>query len=200
MMGRYTFSLDSYEIRDTRSLHEDTNYVTVGLNVNGQTIGSPPTKFMGDQNNGKYPVGLSFPNVEVPDGSTVIFNYQILNSGHQSHADIEKALQEAAVQQLTKAHDNPNPDDPTNQATNQGNDNLWAQAVILAIEFVIGIIFANCDGIVASRPLRYTSNDLRQIPIGQKLEDSILEHGSDSAVGCGGNSRYVVRWSITRLS
>src|SRR6185436_3137415 len=110
VMARYTFSLDSYEIKDTRSLHEDTNYVTVGLNVNGQPVGSPLTKFMGNQNNEKFHVGLGFPNVEVPEGPTVIFNYQILNSGHKSHAEVEKALREATIQHMNKAHDNPNPE------------------------------------------------------------------------------------------
>lgn len=81
-MAKYTFSLDSYEIKDTRSRHEDTNYVSVGLSVNGIQVGEPLTKFMGNQNNGSYEVGLAFENVEVPDGAHVVMIYNILNKGH----------------------------------------------------------------------------------------------------------------------
>ena len=54
-MPKYKIKLDRYEIKDTRSRHEDTNYITAGLSVNGQPIGESEIKFMGDQNNGTYP-------------------------------------------------------------------------------------------------------------------------------------------------
>ena len=55
---------------------------------------------MGDQNNGTFPVGFSWPPVDVPEGGAVTLFYQILNSGHKNHADLEKALSAYAEQQL----------------------------------------------------------------------------------------------------
>ena len=48
---------------------------------------------MGNLNNGTFNVGLSFPNVVVPSNGTVVFNYLIVNSGHSSEGDIDKALE-----------------------------------------------------------------------------------------------------------
>ena len=74
-MAKYTFKFNRYVIKHTRSRHEDTNYVTAALSVNGAPVGSPYTKFMGDQNNGTYPVDFSWPDVEVPEGGSVVLLY-----------------------------------------------------------------------------------------------------------------------------
>jgi|GEM_PF-6788218 len=68
MATPFTFTLDSFQITDTRSLHKDTDYVSFTLVVNPQGgKGKPQTlkKSMGDLNNGTFPVNLSFPNVTV---------------------------------------------------------------------------------------------------------------------------------------
>jgi hypothetical protein len=91
-----TFSLDSFRITDTRSRHEDTDYVSFTLLVrdsNGNGTPKTLTKSMGNLNNGTYQVGLSFPNVVVPTNGSVVFNYLIVNSGHSSESDIDKALE-----------------------------------------------------------------------------------------------------------
>ena len=54
------FSLDNFRITDTRSVHEDTDYVTVSI-----TVGTNPTvtktQRVGDVNNGTHNVGLAWP-------------------------------------------------------------------------------------------------------------------------------------------
>jgi hypothetical protein len=70
----YRFSLDSFIIKDTRSLHKDTDFVTVSI------TGQPnETKEMGDVNNGTHPVGLSY-DLAVQPNQTVKFTYVIINS------------------------------------------------------------------------------------------------------------------------
>src|SRR3954470_7347926 len=50
------FSLDSFRITDTRSRHEDTDFVTVSIAV-GNKPAITKTKAMGNVNNGTHPVG-----------------------------------------------------------------------------------------------------------------------------------------------
>ena len=76
-----TFTMDSFGITETRSLHNDTDVVFLSA-----TVGANPmvfvSKSMGDVNNGTHPVGLSL-EVDIPDDDTpVVFNYLILNNGH----------------------------------------------------------------------------------------------------------------------
>jgi hypothetical protein len=68
MATQFTFTLDSFQITDTRPLHKDTDYVSFTLVVNPQGGKGKPQrlkKSMGDLNNGTFPVNLSFPNVTV---------------------------------------------------------------------------------------------------------------------------------------
>ena len=89
----YSFSLDSFRITDTRSLHKDTDYVSISLAV-GSTPPVTKVKKMGDLNNGTFKTGLLFDNVPVADTAPVVFTYTIVNNGHGSQANVEKALQQ----------------------------------------------------------------------------------------------------------
>src|SRR5262249_9644708 len=76
-----TFTMANFGISDTRSRHEDTDFVFLSV-----TVGANPPVFakksMGDVNNGTHSVGLSI-DVDIPDDDTiVVFNYLIMNSGH----------------------------------------------------------------------------------------------------------------------
>jgi hypothetical protein len=107
--GTYRFSLDSFEILDTRSVHNDTDSIAVSITVGGQ----PPqtlTMKTGDVNNGTHNVGLAFAPVNVDLSDFVIFNYLILNSGHADQKAIDdqltgvaKTLSAKGVQAATEA-------------------------------------------------------------------------------------------------
>ena len=95
------FSLDSYTISNTRSVHEDTNYCTVSITV-GTNPAVTKTQSMGDQNNGTYKVGLGI-SAELPAGPVpVVFSYVILNNGHGKPGDVEKGV-EAALSAIGSA-------------------------------------------------------------------------------------------------
>jgi hypothetical protein len=91
----YTFSLDSFQIRNTRARHEDTDYAAFTVMVGN---GPPQTlqKAMGNLNNGTFSVGLSIGPVPIAAYQPVVMNYLILNSGHQSEADIDATLTKVA--------------------------------------------------------------------------------------------------------
>ena len=146
-----TFSLDSFRITDTRSRHNDTDYVSCTLLVrdaNGQ--GTPQTlkKKIGDVNNGTHAIGLSFPNVPMPAKGSVVFNYLIVNSGHQSESDIDKALEKAGSALAEKGL--------VAGGTALGTAILPGLGTILGLiggflaGEISGILTANCDGAVAA--------------------------------------------------
>ena len=94
----FTLTLDSFRITDTRSRHEDTDFVSCTLQVKSANASGTPktqTKSMGNLNNGTFKVGLSFPNVSVGPNQTAVFNYLIINSGHKSESAIYTALENA---------------------------------------------------------------------------------------------------------
>src|SRR4051794_12980690 len=93
------FSLDNFRITDTRSRHEDTDFVTVSI-----TVGNKPavtkTQSVGDVNNGTHAVGLGV-SAEIPTDVAVpvVFSYVILNNGHGDHAAVQRGV-EAALSAL----------------------------------------------------------------------------------------------------
>jgi len=105
IMAVFSFTLDSFQITDTRSLHEDTDYVTFTLLVKAKDgSGTPRTlmKSMGDVNNGVHTVNLSFTNVQVNPTDTVVLNYLIVNSGHKNPSQVTSTLEGAATKLATQ--------------------------------------------------------------------------------------------------
>lgn len=183
-MANYSFGLVKYDILDTRSRGEDTNYVTAALSMNGQPIGVPKVKFMGNQNNGSFPLGFTWPDVNVPPGGEVTLLYQILNSGHQNPAQLEKALSDVARQELPAQI-----------------PNSWTEELAKTfLKHSIKLLFPNCDGPIAppeGRRIVWHDFELKKVAPGQTSEDKIQERGNDSPSGCGKNSHYVVHVSVS---
>jgi hypothetical protein len=59
----YSFTLESFRITDTRSVHNDTDFVAVSVKVGDNAPITLPTKSMGDVNNGVHKVGLVIPSL-----------------------------------------------------------------------------------------------------------------------------------------
>ena len=84
MIQAYRFSLDSFQILNTRSgnifsTSKDTDYVSFALTVNN---GQPQviTQSMGDLSNGTYSTNLTFDKVNIADSDNVVLTYHIINS------------------------------------------------------------------------------------------------------------------------
>lgn len=192
MASQFTFVLDSFQITDTRSLHEDTDYVTFTLTVNPQNgQGTPQTlkKSMGDVNNGVHAVNLSFPNVTVNPTDTVIMNYLIVNSGNKNPGQIETNLENAAVKLLGKAGDvigMPELDSALEKVAKWLGDEI------------ISIINTRCDGPVAAEQNSFRYDDLIAKTSHGTFSHSTKHPGTDSPSGCGRNSVYIVNWHLTQ--
>ena len=204
------FSLDSYTISNTRSVHEDTNYCTVSITV-GTNPAVTKTQSMGDQNNGTYKVGLGI-SAELPAGPVpVVFSYVILNNGHGKPGDVEKGV-EAALSAIGSAGAKAAAS-ATGAAIGGALGATIGTAAVPILGTAIGalagwltgeigsVLFANCDGVVATGVRIYTSTDLiNQTANGHKLTETTKHPGRDSATGCGANSQYSTVDSISTLA
>jgi len=195
----YTFTLTSFKITDTRSVHNDTDFVSIAVAVGNKPPITVPAKSMGDVNNGTHAVNLSIPDVDVPAGEVVAFSYSIVNSGHDKDS-VQQALQKFVTAASSK--------DVTAGAGVVGSGiggPIGAGLAIIGTQaagWVVGklenILFANCDGTVAAADHVFNAAQLAQQTAGGHLISATDDNkGSDSATGCGSNSRYFVSWSIS---
>ena len=205
------FSLDSFRITDTRSRHEDTDYVTVSI-----TVGTNPTvtktQRVGDVNNGTHHVGLGVA-AEIPTNKTVpvVFSYVILNNGHGSPSTVEKEAEKALSALGSKAADAASK--VVASAIGAAVGEALGTAVVPLVGSAIGalagwlvgsiggILFANCDGVVAAGMHVYSSADLiHQTAAGHRISETADHHGTKSPDGCGGNSRYYTTTTISTVA
>jgi hypothetical protein len=193
----YSFTLESFRITDTRSVHNDTDFVAVSVKVGDNAPITLPTKSMGDVNNGVHKVGLVIPSLNVPPNAVVAFSYSIVNSGHDKDK-VSQALEKVVSAAASKG--------ASAGAAAVGSvvggpvgtliALVGTQAAGWVIDKLDDIIFANCDGTVAAADHVFTAAQL-----GQKTANGAVfrteddNKGSNSPDGCGGNSRYYVTWS-----
>ena len=206
----YDFSVDNFTISNTRSRHEDTDYISASVAVAGRPTRSANQK-LGDLNNGTFGTAMQFNGVAVADDETAVFTYLIINNGHSDPGVAEKAVEQAAKTLAEKG--------AQVAATAVGGAigaALGASigtAVVPLIGTALGalagwvvssvgtLLFANCDGAVAAAVHTYTGAQLRAgTSQGLKLTDSDHHPGTDSPDGCGSNSVYDVRWTIREQS
>ena len=199
-MATFSFTLNSFEIMQTRSLHQDTDYVTFSVVVNPQGgTGTPQTlkKSMGNVNNGGFPLGMSFPNVTVNPTDTVLMNYLILNSGHKTPGEVETALENAATKMLTVAAD-----ELSMYLSSLGVPDTTA--VLEAVAKFVGdevtsVLNANCDGWVAGGQYSFTYDQLVAQLAPGPFQQNLKFLGTDSPKGCGSNSVYYVDWQMMEI-
>ena len=196
----YTFTLKSFKITDTRSLHNDTDFVSIAVAVGKNPPISLPTKSMGDLNNGTYQVNLSIPNINAGATDAVAFSYAIVNSGYDKNT-IEQQLKKAVSDAAGKASAAGGSAAGGALGGSVGAEigqYVGIQAGKWLIDKIEGIIFANCDGPVAAGYHVYSGAQLaHQTANGHIISATDDNKGQDSPTGCGGNSRYYVGWSIS---
>ena len=194
--GKYIFRLENFRITNTRSRHNDTNYVVFSIKIGDQQPLNR-NKSMGDVNNGIHDVGLEFGPVLIDDPNTeVVLNYIIVNHGH-SGDNVEGALNSASDELLK-----PENIGKIMQAGSEGG--LWgliaAGAFVGVVEIVKILTGADCDGPVAADQISVSGALLYDwAGILGLHSDTRYYPGIDSAVGCGSNSKYYVTWSVRKV-
>ena len=196
-----TFTMESLEIWNTRSLHNDTDYVTLTVVV-GANDPVHASKSLGDLNNGTHSVGLSV-EVDIPDDDTMVaFSYLVRNSGHSENYKKDEEAVQSALSTIAKEIIKHATATATTVTVGSVVVPLFLSAVtavtaILAATQAGLIIFADCDGPVASGALNFTGRELiRRTASGQKIPIITDQPGHDSPWGCGSNSHYSTTCTI----
>jgi hypothetical protein len=204
--ARYTFSLLSLRITNTRSVHEDSDKASVSIAVGGD---SPVTVSgsLGNLNNGTFPLHLAVGPVLVSDPSIgIAANYIIVNSGHQSQSEIDATLTKAGDALASTGAKAATTAIGSAIGASIGTAIAPVIGTILGLAAgwlvgeVTGILTADCDGPVAAEQPAFKGIDLwnRTQGPGASFEHTTYHPGIDSSDGCGSNSQYYVTWEITR--
>jgi hypothetical protein len=202
----YNFELISFDITNTRSRHEDTDYTSFHLAIkdkDGKIRTYKKTKFNGNLNNGNYPIGLSFDDIAVEPDDHVVMNYLIVNNGHEKGDNVTAELEKAGDELATTGA----------QAAGTAAGAAIGSAIPIpgigtAIGAVAGwlatklggLLFANCDGPVAAEQVTLSAKELAdRVEQFHGLYEAKTHHsGTNSPAGCGSNSQYDVTWAIRR--
>jgi hypothetical protein len=195
--GTYTFTLNSFRITDTRSLHNDTDFVGMSVVVGTNPAITVPTKAMGDVNNGTHQVNLTIPNVSVEPGQMVAFTYNITNTGYNANS-VEQAIKSAVASEAQKALTAAGMAVGSLVGCSECGSIVGPAGGNKLLTDIEGIIFADCDGIVAAGAHTFPQASLATVTAnGAVYSVTDDDKGTDSATGCGSNSRYYVTWSVT---
>ena len=196
----FTFTVSSFEIKNTRSLHRDTDFVSISVAVGLKPPVTLPAKSMGDLKKGHYHVDLSIHDVEVQPTETASFVYSIVNSGYDKNemeqklkSAVSKAATAGAVkgaEALGTAVGGP--------AGTAGGSIVGSKAGGWLVGKIVGIAFANCDGPVAGAIHTFHGAQLAQLTAGGHVATTTDDNkGTNSPTGCGANSHYTVTWSVS---
>jgi hypothetical protein len=197
----YTFRLTQFEIVNPRSgfpVFGGTDTATVWLTLvsAGRAYGTL-LRSMGDVQKGWHPVGLDFPNIEIPDPQDFVFlNFGIVNAGHANPDDLKAALANAGT---ALAGAGPpfdmflTPDLPPQVG-------LLNTAGIAAFDLLAGLVGADCDGTVVRHQICGTRGgfDAKFGPGIRSVTQTMAQQGDPSPRGCGDTSLYRVTLTFIR--
>ena len=206
MSEHYSFELISFDITNTRSRHDDTDYTSFHLavkNKNGGIRTYKQVKFNGNLNNGTYPIGLSFHDIAVESDEHIVMNYLIVNNGHEKGDSVAAELEKAGDELATKGAE---------AAGTAAGAAIGSAIPIPGIGTAIGavagwlasklggLLFADCDGPVAAEQVTLSAKELAKRVEQSHGNYEVKTHhpGTDSPDGCGSNSEYDVTWAIRR--
>jgi len=189
-MPNYNLTLNNFQISETRSLLEDTDYLSFTLQIG---LATPQTlvKSMGSIGKGTHTVGLSFSNVSLGVTDFVTLSYLIVNSGQSPRVTVETTLE--SVGGLFSSGVAPGFILPPEFGSALQTDSDWLTAELKSV------FHLNCDGAVAAERTGFMINDLLARPGGLPFNQSTPQPGTDSATGCGGNSNYTVNWHVEQV-
>ena len=204
----YTFRLDQFRITNTRAVHNDTDVVGFTLKFGSQSYTQALN--YGDVNNGNHDLGLEFPVMQIVDPTTVVtLAFSIVNAGNET--DQVVAVLQKGVDQAIKSGGGGGKGGQSGNSGGTGgssSDGSGASAfgtiekdfASTGIDLALKVLFANCDGSVASDMISTPMSNLDAlIPSGAHTYTETIQYaGSNSNIGCGGNSDYYVTWTLIR--
>jgi hypothetical protein len=206
-MSTISFTVNSLIIRNTRSAHQDTNYVALSLSKNGSPVATQVVD-VGDQNSGTHGINVSvtIPATYAP-ADRFTLNYLVLNHGGDLPPLVSQCCTSIFLGYNWNAYN-------ASDATPAGN---WTTALPACMVHAARgshradwwneiqhafqtLIQQRCDGPVAMDSFSFQGSSIPAIiaAASQARPLSFDYPGIDSPGGCGSNSDYSVHWYATR--
>jgi hypothetical protein len=150
---------------------------------------------------------MLFPHVSIAPHEVAVLTYNMVNAGHQPAGKVEQALEKATETlaqkgaQIAATAVGSAIGTELGAAIGTGVVPILGTALGALAGFLVGgafgLIFADCDGPVASAVRVLTYDQIKAaVASGKPLTHTDDHPGIDSATGCGSNSHYTVTWSV----
>jgi hypothetical protein len=187
--ARFRFSLDYVECDNPRSLEQDTDYGQCSVRAGNwpirtatESIGDIPYEVPdpGPIVRKIHTTQLVFDPVDLDYCEPVIFNYSVVNNGHDALATVDAFVTKSAEELIESIADIDGP-----------------LADYLLDDF-FSVIFADCDGWVAVDQHQFLGQDVHLKTASGPDTTTQTYNGYDSPTGCGGNSVYKLTWTMAR--
>jgi hypothetical protein len=152
----YTLVFETVKCVHRRSgtFQNDTNYASMIVYSPLQGVARTNTTSLEDMSDElQLSVGLSVGNVAVPLDKSVTVAGTVINSGNQTPAQLDKAIQTALEQVVQSAVDSNDDDD-------DDNDEILAKVAKALIDLAVGFFSADCDGPVVFQRMTLKGSDL----------------------------------------
>jgi hypothetical protein len=200
-----TFALQSFALTNTRSVHEDTNYVSFGLSVNGKVF-APLSRRMGNVNNGTHQVALDFAIPTFTDNDEIVISYLVINHGGGNTREILTSCEHCMTQtvlkdfsssdaQLVPVQGGSVPKCMSTPLRSGSDMNVWWNQIESQFN---GVSTDRCDGPVAIDRFSFFGSNIGNMILNSNSHPlSFIYLGIDSAIGCGSNSDYSVQWAVS---
>ena len=191
-MPLFTFSLDSFQITQTRSAHKDTDYAIFTLKIIGLSVAeSLPVKALGNLNNGTFNIGLIAPDNPFDVDYPVVLNYLIVNSSMDANtiAGTLKAISGDLA-------NGPPLGLPPFTSALQYVSTQYASKLSSIIKP------GSCDGLVAAEQINLTYEELVSYTARSPYFQQSTSHiGTKAPGGCNSKpSAYVTHWSMKQVA
>jgi hypothetical protein len=183
--GSYMITFDGFTASVVRSPDADTDHTAVAAQVNNQQTLSAAIS-NGDIHKGQTATtSLMLGPLDVGLSDSLKFSYSVINNGHDDRLKVLPALVGACIEVLGSAF--------------SANQKIL-QAITTILTGGLGIIFADCDGVVAAESLTFSGGQLADMTsvTGEYAATKTIP-GTDSDWGCGDNSLYKTYWHIQRV-
>ncbi|HLK62386.1 MAG TPA: hypothetical protein VKU19_03045 [Bryobacteraceae bacterium] len=218
--SQYRFSIDLLRVDTPRSLVQDTDSGQCSLAIGNWPTTIPPTNWpllaktqsQGDLGGPSIKEGstnlMNFGPVTVELCESAIFNYTFTNT-HDDQASVDSTLSQqgakladSGVSTVAKAIGSGLEITSVDVAGVAAP--LFGSLLSILSGWLAGqlnsILDGICNGVVAVEQIVIMGADLQMKTIGgQPYTMTTIHAGTDSHVGCGGNSKYEVTWSISAL-
>ena len=181
--ARYRFSVDLVQVDNPRSAETDTDHAQCSVGAGNWPIRTATQSIdaIGGGDGQQWQTNLlNIDPVDLDHCEPLVFNYSVVNDGHDAAGAVTTLLIKSAEELIEKVL------------------SIDGPLVDYLLDELFSVVFVNCDGWVAVDQHSFTGRDLHLATASGPATQTQTYQGYDSPDGCFGNSVYEVTWTMQR--